>query len=142
MKFLNSQVTTIADTVDVDITDGLILRFRALPITWDIDIKSQLPEPVGDESDPAYKEAVDRHNRYTSILMIIDSLEPGQIEFQAIRKSMSLTEYIEAVNMEMAEAGFNAKHFQKILTALTSLNGYTQAVMDEVEPDFFGQTGT
>ena len=138
MKFLQSGVNSIAETCEVEVAEGVTLRFRALPITWDIDVKAQLPEPPPDN-----EQSVDRHNRLTSLLMIVDSLEPGQIEFDAVREHYGdLEGYLNAVNKELAAAGFSAKHFQMILSALTELNGYSQAVVEEAEKDFFDLTGS
>ena len=142
MKFLTADVDNIADKVTVQVTEQVSLTFHALPITWDIDVKQLLPEPVGNDDDVGCLAAVDRHNRYTSMLMIIDSLEPGQIEFETPYLLGNTEEFIKGVAQELADAGFNARHFKIILDALTKLNGYTQEVIDEVEPDFFDMTGS
>jgi hypothetical protein len=127
LKVINGP-TSIAQTVTVKITDDLSLIFRALPVTWSIDMQAAFRSKNGvDET---------RSNFLQSALMIIDSLAPGQIEFDADRALLSSLEYAEAVLSELTAFGFTFRHYREILKVINEFNGYTDTAVTEAQKDF------
>jgi len=145
MKFLEKDITSIAEIVPVDLTTDFSLRIQPLAVTWHLDVAALLTEPIapdGNKDDPEYKTEEARYNTRFSLLLIIDSVVPGQIQFKASKKSLTFEEYLDACGHELADAGFSGKQIKKLVDAILDLNGYGETVMNEVQPDFFAQTGS
>lgn len=72
--------------------------------------------------------------------MIVESLEPGQIEFEARRETFPTAQgYYEALRDELTAFGFGLPHLMKILQALTRLNQISAADMEAATRDFLSE---
>jgi hypothetical protein len=123
MKLSNhADIETIIETTTVTletVNGNIPLTFRSMPLTWDLECERELPSP----DDPDDKHAVAICNRMQAVKLMLDSLEPGQIEFETKRSDHpSPAEYYEAVLAEMSSFGFSMDDIRDINVGISRLH--------------------
>lgn len=136
MKILNADIETIKETTRIKITEDLEWEFHSLPLSFDIEAEAQLPSPDPEARTPAMERAC---NRIQAVKMIVDSLEPGQVEFDAVLTDPpDYPAYYKAITQELAAIGFSLKHLKNVSDGLAALNSVSEADLGDAEEDFSG----
>ena len=112
------------------------LTFHALPLTYDIETLRVLPSPAEDAPIDEQRE----HERISAIKMILDSMEPGEMDFDAILNGDAKAYYL-AVIAELESFGLSMAHIQTMLKTVTDLNGMTDVDVEEASADFLPVEG-
>ena len=153
MKFVDDKITGWSELVEVPVMGG-VLRFRGMPLTWDLDTEKEFPPPVEPEKleltdeekktvDDHYGKLVDRYNRLVAVILMDDCIEPGQIEFDTIREDYdTLEQFAEARNKELAGAGCRAAEILGIADAIKSASTITDENVEQARADFLDPAGT
>lgn len=146
-----------------DGTPPVMLTVHALPSTFmdeaELEIPSPTPPKLGvsrnkkgridrdavsgrplilyDEQDPDYLREVAKVRVLQTFKMIIDALDPDEIEFEADKPSMTPRAYYEACRKEMDAFGFSLGDYNALMQAVSDLTGVSEEDMQLAESDFF-----
>lgn len=142
------ELSSIQRTRDVQVREDVTLRVRALSPMFADDAEREIPtprpprtgieknakgSPVFDDAgmtipaydfdDVDYRTALQEANVLQGVKMIIDALEPGQIEFEAEHNGADPAAYYRAVRKEMTAFGFNVGDQLALLNAVREVSG-------------------
>ena len=88
----------------------LALTFHQLPLNYDLGALKELPAPAED----ADMLAMRTHEKLSAIKLMLDSMEPGQMEFDATKDDP--VDYYGAVLDELSVFGFHQKQLEKCIS--------------------------
>ena len=139
----------------------LRIEIEPLPPDWDETVELRLPEPqpqvLGPQmdkkgrpifhdgqpvlhyntNDPEYRKAKARHQKRQTILMLLDSIKPGQVEFSAPSEGVETKVYCDAVLAEMKEFGFSMGDLLQFVKEIGIISGLTEQDIKAAERSFF-----
>ena len=115
------ELSSIQRTRDVQVREDVTLRVRALSPMFADDAGMTIPSYDFDDVD--YRTALQEANVLQGVKMIIDALEPGQIEFEAEHNGADPAAYYRAVRKEMTAFGFNVGDQLALLNAVREVSG-------------------
>ena len=142
-------------------TPELRIEIEPLPPDWDETVELRLPEPqpriLGpemdkkgrpvfhdgaailryDTADSKYRKAKARHQKRQTILMLLDSIKPGQVEFTAPLEGVETKVYCDAVLAEMKEFGFSMGDLLQFVKEIGIISGLTEEDIKAAERSFF-----
>ena len=163
---LGADVTSIRDHRTVMLSRGngqqITLTVRALPSSYledaEAEIPSPQPPPLGvsrnkrgqidkdpatgrpimlyDEQEIDYVRGVARARTLQTFKMIVDSLDPDEVTFEADKSKLAPAEYYAACRAEMDDMGFGLADISALMTAVAELSDLTTADLEVEERDF------
>lgn len=143
--------------------DGVTLTVYALPPTYPEDAEREIPSPrpqwkgeyardrrgkieqdkqgrpmkVYDEDDAKYQAELREAQQLQTVKMVVDALDPSEIQFEASRNGQEPKAYYAAVRRELAAFGFSVGDLAYLVRAVAEVSGIDQEAIRAARADFF-----
>lgn len=158
-------VGTIHQSGEFTLRPGITLQIRALSPDYDDILADELPSPepprlgiekekgqpvIGQdgrplirygEHDPKFKKEARRIAKLGLVKMILDGLEPGQIQFDADKDPDNPAAFYSMALKELTAFGFSLGDLVAMAREIQELSGITDSEVKIGEADFSGAEG-
>ena len=172
MKLLNDDRTSVRNVTQVILRRvggyTVTLTVRALLPTYPEDAERELPSPVlpwkgefvrdkrgkveknerghpikiHDDQDPKYLAELREVQQLQTVKMIVDALDPAEVQFTATRDGQDPQAYYRAVRAELAAFGFSVGDLAALVRAVAEVSGIDEVAIRSARADFFEEEGS
>ena len=169
MRLLQDDRTSVRNVNRVELKrasdKALTLTVRALSPTYPEDAERELPSPVApfrgeyirdkrgriekdergqpirvlDEQDPKYLADVRETQQLQTVKMIVDALDPAEVQFTISRDGIDPKTYYQAVRQEFTAFGFSIGDLAALVRAVAEVSGIDDGAIRAARADFFDE---
>jgi hypothetical protein len=157
-----AELEAIHQTETFTLREGVVLKLRALSPDYDDLLQEELPSPTPkrlgfekergkvltdangkpvaryEDEDPAFLRASRENAKLGLVKMVLDGIEPGQLEVDATKDPNDPAAFYRVALKEMTAFGFNLGDIINLAKRIQELSGITDEEVKVAEEDFFG----
>jgi hypothetical protein len=97
------------------------------------------PVMLYDEQDEEYQKKLRNVNSLQAMKMIVDALDPDEVQFAVSRDGMTPAEYYAAVRREMTAFGISLGDYSALIKAVAAVSNLDEKDIKAARADFFGK---
>lgn len=152
-------------TIERDPDSGIepiTLTIHALPPTYGQDAEKEVPSPkpprlglsrnkkgmldkdeqnrpimLYDDDDPEYLFELREVQQLQAMKMIVDAMDPGEVQFETTRDGMPPRKYYEAIRGELIKYGFSLGDYVNLVKAISRVSNLKEEDVAAARLDFF-----
>jgi len=138
------------------------LTIYALPPTYGDEAEAELPSPKSpyqgfsrnkkgrldkddqgkpikmyDEQDAEYVKESQIVRQLQSVKMVVDALDPSEVEFTSHKDESNPKEYYASIRQEMTDFGFSVGDMVKLIEAVAEVSNIDEETAGKAKADFF-----